>query len=446
MNQLVNARQFKNSTSARRSHMAAIDIGTSKVACLITDVNATPGEEKNAGKSASEKTSNESAPQASAANNSRPIVSGFGHHLSQGLMGGQVVDMAAAEGSIRAAVDQAERMAGVEVRKITVGVSALGLSTEIGSVEVRLEGQVVSDEHLRMALHHTCEKLYRPDYEILHVEPITYALDGGGRILDPRGMYGEVLQVRLLVVRVPLGPLRNLLSCIEKCHLECEKLIVTPYASALSTLNQDEMDLGVLHIDMGAGTTSFVIYYEDAPLHFGVLPVGGMNVTRDLARGLNISASMAERLKTLHGSALGSSKAFGDEIDLSTADHDGPVVPLRQLTEIIRPRLEETFEMVRDHIQKSGFDRYIGRRVVLTGGASQLNGAKELAAQILERDVRLATPMRLTGLPDMASGPAFAACAGLVAYSRREHTDQLLSEAVGYGRVGRMMDWLKRNF
>lgn len=424
MNRPVTPSEFdrRTLTPVRRGTIVALDIGSSKVACLI-------GEHS----------------EANEAGQGLIRISGFGHQLSEGLVAGQVVDMRKAEDSIRAAVDAAERMAGMEVRNVVIGISANHVTSDVREASVPITGQPVSHEHMASALRLAYEEFWLEDHEILHAIPIGYGIDGHYGINDPTGMYGEVLSVQMHLISAPAGPIRNLLTCIEQCHLQCEKPVVTPYASALSTLLQDEIDLGVLHIDMGGGTTSASVFYEGQPIFTTIVPVGGRHITNDIAHGLNVSLTAAERIKTLYGSALATPQGEREQFEVPVMGGDYQTLPRSDLTNIIRPRLEETFEMVNERLLASGMAHLAGRRVVVTGGAAQLNGAPELAQTILEKQPRLAVPMRLTGLPEAAAGPSFAACAGLLNYAGRNHADAVLSQRSG-GVFGWFSEWLRRNF
>lgn len=403
----------------RRGTIAALDVGSSKVACLI-------GEHGDG-------------------SDAMVRISGFGHQLSEGLNAGQVTDMRAAEDSIRAAVHAAERMAGMEVRSVVIGLSANRLHSQICQAEVPLNGHAVTEEHMTAALRHALESFWSEEAEILHAIPIAYEIDDSYGITEPRGMFGETLRVSMHLMSAPASAVRNLLSCIENCHLQCEKLVVTPFASALSTLVQDELDLGVLQVDMGGGTTSASIFYEGEPLFTAVVPIGGRHITSDIAHGLNVSVATAERIKTLYGSALATPVGEREQFEVPVLGGDHQTVPRSELTKIIRPRLEETFEMVMKKVDASGLGHLAGRRVVLTGGASQLNGAPELAQTIMEKQARIAGPVRLTGLPEAAAGPSFAACAGLLRYAGRNHMDAVLRETRN-GPMRWLGSWLKRNF
>lgn len=423
MNDVVQPSQLlqRPATALGRGAVAALDIGTSKVACLIAEGVET-GEA-----------------------NGLIRVAGFGHQLSDGLNAGQVVDMSAAEDSVRAAVDAAERMAGQEVENVIIGISANRLHSQICEASVPLHGAAVSDEHMGQGLRHAYEQNWRDDHEILHAIPLSYGIDDSTGIVNPRGMHGEELKVTMHLISAPISPIRNLLTCIEQCHLQCEKLVVTPYASALSTLMQDETDLGVLHIDLGGGTSSASIFYQGAPIYTTVLPIGGHHITTDIAQGLNVSVSVAERVKNLHGSALAGPHGERDQFEVPVLGGDHQMLPKSELTKIIRPRLEETFELIRARLEASGLEQFAGRRVVLTGGGAHLLGVAEVAHNILEKQARVASPMRITGLPEAAAGPSFAACAGLLTYAGRVHADAALAQS-SRGVVGWVSDWLRRNF
>jgi cell division protein FtsA len=261
--------------------------------------------------------------------------------------------------------------------------------------------------------------------------PLTFAVDDTTGIADPRGLHCATLTARLHVIDAAATALRSLGACIARCDLDIAELVSAPMAAGLATLVPDERELGATVLDMGGGTTGMAVFAEGQLLHTAQLPVGGAHVTNDLARVLSTPVAHAERLKTLYGNVEGSPD---DERELlpvplvGEEDHQMARIPRSMVVNIIRPRLEETFEMVRDRLDSSGLNRAAGGRVVLTGGACQLSGAREMAARMLNRQVRLGRPHGLRGLPDSASGPAFATAAGL------------LSWAAGEGRTMRDID------
>jgi cell division protein FtsA len=292
---------------------------------------------------------------------------------------------------------------------------------------------------------------------VMHSLPIGYSLDGNRGMHDPIGMLGETLGVDMHVVTADEAPLRNLELAINRCHLEVETVVATPYASGLAALVDDEAELGVACIDMGGGTTTLSIFHGGEFVHADAIAVGGQHVTLDVARGLSTNLADAERIKARHGSALPS---ISDEKDILTIppvgedERDHPnTVPRSALTRIIRPRVEETLELTREMLTKSGFSGEVGKRVVLTGGASQLTGLAETARRMFGRNVRLGRPLGVAGLPEAAKSPAFAAAVGLAIYPQVAQIEQfrarrpsLLSMTGTDGYFARVGRWIKDSF
>lgn len=375
---------------------AALDVGSSKIACFIARTDQTIA-------------------------GPRPRVVGVGHQSSRGVRAGAVVDMDAAAEAIRTAVEQAERMAGLAVNSVTVTLSAGQPNSTRLAAEIDLPQREVTERELRRLLNGALSEFDAEDRVVLHAIPLAWAVDDHRGIRDPRGMFGRTLGVEVHVITAAIGPLRNLLTCVERCHFDLRGVVATPYASGLSALADDEVQLGVTLIDMGAGATTAAVFAEGALLHIDAVPVGGSHVTSDVARGLSTPLAAAERLKTLYGSALDSPEDDQQMIEVPSVGGENTVAydsaPRSLLNSIIRPRLEETFELIRDRLDAAGVGKTSGRRLVLTGGGSQMPGAGELAGRVFGKQVRIAGPTGVTGLGDAVSGPAFSAVAGIV---RRE--------------------------
>jgi len=258
---------------------------------------------------------------------------------------------------------------------------------------------------------------------VIHALPLTFSVDQTDGVADPRGLFCEELTARLHIVDAVSTALRSLGACIARCDLDVGELVSAPMASGLATLVPDERELGATVIDMGGGTTGIAVFAEGQLLHTAQLPIGGQHVTNDLARMLSTPVVHAERLKTLYGNAQ---PCKDDEREMlpvpmvGEEEHQIAKVPRSMVVNVIRPRLEETFELVKDRLDSSGLTRAAGTRVVLTGGACQLAGARDLAGRILNKQVRLGRPSALRGLPDSATGPAFATAAGLLAWTAGE--------------------------
>jgi cell division protein FtsA len=256
--------------------------------------------------------------------------------------------------------------------------------------------------------------------EVIHALPLTFTVDQTDGVADPRGLFCEELTARLHVVDAVSTALRSLGACIARCDLDIGELVSAPMAAGLATLVADERELGATVVDMGGGTTGMAVFAEGQLLHTAQLPIGGVHVTNDLARLLSTNVAHAERLKTLYGNVHSCPDDEREMLPVPLVgedEHQIAKVPRSMVVNIIRPRLEETFEMVKERLDGSGLTRAAGTRVVLTGGACQLAGARELAGRILGKQVRLGRPNALRGLPDSASGPAFATAAGLLAWA-----------------------------
>ncbi len=411
----------------RSGLIAALDLGSTKLCCFI----ARPVPE-----------------------NGMKIV-GIGHQVSRGIRSGVIVDMDAAEASIRATVEAAEKMAGENIRRIVVNFSGGDMKSRLIAYEISTAGHQIDDADIRRILDPAAIEDGQPDnHDFIHVIPVGYSLDGGRGVHDPRGLFGERLGVYLHAISAGKGAVRNLESCISRCHLVIVDKVVTPYASALACLVEDETRLGVTCIDMGGGTTSISVFFDGELVHAGFIPVGGVHVTNDIARGLSTPLAYAERMKTLYGSVIPSPSDDREILKVPLIGEEEPAetsqVPRSMLVGIIRPRLEETFEMIRAHLEAAGFDKAAGRRVVLTGGASQLPGTRELATTILDKQVRMGRPRPIEGLAESVGGPAFATCAGLLNHAVNNKTDALAgtyhTPEKTSSRLGRLGHWFREHF
>jgi cell division protein FtsA len=409
--------------------IAALDVGSTKLCCFIA--------------------------RADEDGNLRVV--GIGHHGSEGVKAGEIVDVEAAELSIVAAVHAAEQMAGETIHSVFVNLSNGQPSSQTLSFEVSIAGHEVNDADMRRVVSYGRASAASSERELIHCIPVGYTIDGSRGIRDPRGMYGETLGVKMHAITASAGAVRTLKTCVERCHLDVAGLIASPYASALSCLVEDEMNLGATVIDMGGGTTSISVFLDGNLVHTDTVAIGGAHVTSDIARGLSTPIAHAERMKTLYGSCLPSPTDEREIIDVPLVGEEDREhanhVPRSILTSIIQPRIEETFEQARALLESSGFDRRAGRRVVLVGGASQLQGVPELAAQVLDKQVRRGKPLRVLGLAEATGGPAFATAAGLLTYATSRHANapegafaaRAKKEESG-GLFGRFGLWFRENF
>ena len=418
--------------------LSVLDIGTSKIVCLVARLTPSDSSEPLRGRT------------------HRCRVLGIGHQRSRGIKSGAVVDMDATESAIRFAVDAAERMAGMQAESVLVNATGGRLSSRLYDAKIAIAGRAVTQADVHRVLEACTMRGGQEGRAVLHALPIGFALGETRHIQDPRGMVGDELGADMHVLSCDAAVARNLMLAVERCHLTVDGLVATPYAAGLAALADDEAELGAALIDMGAGTTSVSVFSGGHLTHVDGFAIGGHHITMDVARGLGITLADAERLKTLHGGCLTSVSDETETIAVVQAGEEGerPVhLPKGQLISIIKPRVEEILELVRDRLKNAGLPAHAGRRLVLTGGACQLTGMQAAVKRIVSGQVRMGRPLGIKGLPESAKSPAFAAAVGLLIYpqvsgiehfrpSRRGATPE--SQANGYiGRVGR---WLKNSF
>jgi len=422
----------------RSALVAALDLGTSKIACLIAKL--TPN-----------------AQQEVLRRRTHAVeVIGFSHTGARGMKAGNVVDLVEAEEAVRHAVDVAERAAHRQVEAVVVSQSAGRIASELFAASVDINGPTVTDSDIARVLAAGSQRSVRQGRVVLHSLPIGFALDDARGIRDPRGMLGRHFGVDMHVVTADGAAVRNLMLTVERALLSVEAMAASPYVAGLAVLADDEADHGSAVIDMGAGTTTAAVFSSGRFIHADGFALGGFHVTMDLARGLSTSIYDAERIKTLYGSVLAGGLDERDMITVPTVGVDEREPPQfvsrATLTRIIKPRVEEILEMVRDRLATSPFAAEPRSRVVLTGGASQLTGLPELAARILGRPVRIGRPLGVGGLPEDAKGAAFAVAAGLLVYPQTAHHEHFEPRTTRHhatgtgGYIARVGRWLRESF
>ncbi|MFC7552552.1 cell division protein FtsA [Pseudoroseomonas wenyumeiae] len=368
---------------------------------------------------------------------------------ARGVKGGNIVDLQEAEHSIRAAVAQAEEMADLKLSGAIVNLSCGQPSSRVMNLQWPIGGRAVTEADLRAVLSEGRRRSQEEGRETVHAATLGFTIDSTPGVEDPRGMMCELLGVKLHLVDGASAALRNLGLCLAGCDLEVEELVSAPFAAALSVLVEDEKQLGATVIDMGGGTTNIAVYGDGYLLHTAQLPVGGWQVTNDLARGLATPLGHAERMKTLHGSCMEGGNDQKEMLSVPQVGEDDDhlvQVSRAHMVGIIRPRLEETLELVRDRLESALVGSESGARVVLTGGASQLVGVRDLAARILDKPVRIGRPQPVPGLPDSALGPDFATTLGLLHWGAGEGRPLLDLDPAperGNGRFIRFVNWLR---
>jgi cell division protein FtsA len=410
---------------SRHDPIGVLDIGTTKICCLI----------------------------ARRRTNGRLEVRGAGYQLAEGLRAGEIVDAEAAEASILAVVHEAEQQAKETLREVVLGISAGRPRSGRAVVELELEGRAITGDDLTRALIHARAQA-RPDgEETLHALPLKISLDGGQPLSDPRGMIGRRLRLEAHLVQVAAAPLHNLVAAVERCHLEVAAVVAASYAAGLGSLSEDELTLGALALDLGGGVTGVARFADGRLQDIHSVPLGGSHVTRDLAFGLSTGWPQAERLKTFYGSVL--SRAGDAMQQLEVPGLGDPLDPPRQivsrarLTEIMRPRVEEIFQLVRARLATAELP-VLGRRLVLTGGGSMLEGVVELAEEVFGMPARLGHALPLDGRLEIAGLPGGTTAAGLLRWANEDDGGltfwSLRPNRVMTVRLAKISQWLRENF
>jgi cell division protein FtsA len=367
------------------------------------------------------------------------------------MKAGAIADLARAEESVRQAVSLAEQESGIEIASVVLSFSGGRIGGESYSASVQLMGPSVEQHDISRVLDAASLHSIRDGRAVLHSLPVNFALDGNRGIREPRGMLANDLAVDLHVVTADLPALRNLILCVERCHLSVEGVIAAPYAAGLAVLSEDEAELGATVIDFGSGTTTVAAFVGGHCVYVDGIALGGNHVTMDLARGLMIRLSDAERLKTLHGSVIGYSSDDHDIVSMTTGDEYAPnVVTRSRVVGVTKPRVEEILELLRDRMKAAGVFGEPSRQIVLTGAGAELTGLPDLLGRMFGRSVRIGKPFGISGMRDREDGPGFAVPAGLLVYPQyayREHFEprrRRAGEPGGYFiQVGR---WLRESF
>ncbi|MEZ5674910.1 MAG: cell division protein FtsA [Thalassovita sp.] len=392
----------------QRGVIAILDVGSSKIGCLVLRFDGSDRLKETEGV----------GPMAGQAGFR---VIGAATTRSRGVRFGEIDAMQETERAIRTAVQAAQKMANIRVDHVIACFAgaeprSYGLA---GSIDV--EGNLVSEQDISRVLS-SCDV---PDYgmgrEVLHAQPVNFALDHRSGLSDPRGQIGQTLSTDMHMLTVEATAVHNLAHCVKRCDLELAGIASSAYVAGVSALVEDEQELGAACIDMGGGTTSLSIFMKKHMIYADTVRMGGDHVTGDISMGLSVPFNTAERIKTFYGGVVATGMDDREMIDLEgdTGDweHDRRSVSRAELIGIMRPRVEEVLEEVRARLDAAGFDHLPSQQIVLTGGGSQIPGLDGLASRILGHQVRLGRPLRVHGLPQAATGPGFAGAVGLCLFA-----------------------------
>ncbi len=382
--------------------VVGLDIGTTKVCAVVGDVS-----------------------------DDGMTILGVGTVPCRGLRKGIVSNIDWTVRSIKEAIESAQTMAGVEIRTVYAGVAGSHIRSQASDGVAAIAGGEVTRADVERVLEGARAIPVDADRQILHVLPREYVVDAQDGIRDPIGMSGVRLGTKVNLVTAATTCVQNVVRCAERCNLTVADVVLEAYASAEAVLSEDEKEIGAAVIDIGGGTTDILLYIDGGIAHTSVIPVGGNNITSDIAAGLRTPMAEADRLKRLFGCALGRIVGDDEEIEVpGVGGHAPRRAPRRVLSDIIEPRAEEIFAVIRKRIEDTGLLEQLSAGVVLTGGAVLLEGMSEFAEEILGMPVRIGYPTGVKGITQLVHGPQFATGVGLLKFGAAAMADAALREAL----------------
>jgi cell division protein FtsA len=405
-----------------RSLIVGLDIGTSKVVAIVGEVQADGTLE----------------------------VIGIGSHPSRGLKKGVVVNIESTVQSIQRAVEEAELMAGCEIHSVYTGIAGSHVRSLNSHGIVAIRDKEVTEADRLKVIDAARAVAIPADQKILHVLPQEYIIDSQEGIRDPIGMSGVRLEARVHIVTGADSAAQNIIKCVERCGLQVEDIVLEQLASSYAVLTDDEKDLGVCIVDVGGGTTDIAVFSHGAIRHTAVIPIAGDQVTNDIAVSMRTPTQYAEDIKIRYACALSQLANPDETIEVPSVGDRPPRRLARQtLAEVVQPRYEELYTLIRDELRRSGFEEVIAAGLVLTGGSAKMEGAVELAEEVFHMPVRLGAPQHVKGLSDVVSNPIHATGVGLLLYGRESMEMQFgggpLTGSVKTA-VSRMRQWFQGNF
>lgn len=398
--------------------IVGLDIGTSKINALVGEVKPNGIE-----------------------------VIGMGIYPSLGLKRGVVVNIDATVDSIQQAVGEAESMAGCPVRSVYTGIAGNHIRSLNSHGIVAIQNQEVTHADVERVIDAAKAVAIPADQKILHILPQEFIIDTQEGIREPIGMSGVRLEAKVHMVTGAVSAAQNIIKCIQRCGLEVSEIILEQLASSHSVLTEDEKELGVCLIDIGGGTTDIAIFTEGAIRFTSVIPIAGDQVTNDIAVALRTPTQSAEQIKKRHACALPELANTEELIEISgVGDRPGRTLTKRALAEVVGPRYEELFHLVKTELCRSGFEEFLAAGVVLTGGASNVKGSVELAEKIFKLPVRIGHPQYITGSDEVTTNGMYATSTGLLLYGYQQQCEQRKPNVLFAKKIARIKNWLRENF
>ena len=377
-------------------------------------------------------------------------VIGFGMHPSKGLKKGVVVNIESTVNSIQRAIEEAELMAGCDISQVYAGIAGSHVRSLNSHGIVAIRDREVTQSDVDRVIDAARAVAIPADQKVLHVLPQEFIIDGQEGIREPIGMSGVRLEARVHMVTGAASAAQNIVKCVQRCGLEVEDIVLEQLASSYAVLTDDEKELGICLVDIGGGTTDIAVFNNGAIRHTAVIPIAGDQVTNDIALSMRTPTQYAEEIKIKYACALSQLANLDETIEVPSVGDRPPRRLARQtLAEVVEPRYEELFGLIRDELRRSGCENMIAAGIVLTGGSAKMEGAVELAEEVFHMPVRLGVPQHVRGLGDVVRNPIHSTGIGLLVYARSQALRQAGDIPVGAGLRevwGRMKSWFQGNF
>lgn len=347
-------------------------------------------------------------------------IAGIGSHPSHGMKKGVVINIESTVQSIQRAIEEAELMAGCDIHSVYVGIAGSHISSMNSDGVVAVRDREVMPSDIERVIDSARARAVSEGQRILHVLPQEYAIDNQEGIREPLGMSGVRLEARVHLVTAALNAVQNIEKCVRRCGLEVDDIILEQLASSYAVLTEDERELGVCMVDLGGGTTDIAVFTEGAIRHTAVIPIAGDQVTNDIAMALRTPTQYAEEIKVKYACALTRLASSDDIIRVpSVGDRPARELSRQELAQVVEPRYEELFTLVREELRRSGYEDLVAAGIVLTGGTARMEGVTELAEEIFRMPVRVASPQNVRGLADVVRNPIYSTGVGLLLYGMR---------------------------
>jgi cell division protein FtsA len=421
------SKRDSRASSNHKNFIVGLDIGTTKICCIVGEVSeAGPGGEQTID------------------------IVGIGTAPSTGLRKGVVINIDTTVESITKAVEEAELMAGVEISTVYTGIAGGHIKSFNSTGIVAVKDKEITEQDVQRVIDAAKAVAIPLDREVIHIIPQEYMINGQDGIRDPIGMSGVRLESKVHIVTGAVSSAQNIIKCANKAGLNVAEICLEPIASSEAVLTQDEKELGVILVDIGGGTSDIAIFKDGAIVHTGVLAIGGNHITNDISVGLRSPHNEAEKIKIRHGCAMAALVKPDETIEVAgVGGRKSRVLSRRLLAEIIEPRVEEIFSLIQREVMKSGYQDVLSGGVVITGGATLLEGMPELAEFVFEMPVKRGLPLGIGGLRDVVNSPKFATGVGLLQYGAKNMQKSRfpIREKNIYDKVrGSMRSWIKDLF